>query len=183
GACGLIGGSGVYQHVVAAAIGFIEQPQAFHHEVLGTHGRGALGTAAFKIDFEVSGRPGQHLIDGFVAFHRAVGGVADLAIGEENFAQVLRPSSSDCIRSITFIWERLPRTRVSSGAARAIFSSTILSITRLIRDVASFRKNGFSSVSKMASCKPSLSLISVLLASRMMEAPAVEGRLFSFSAS
>ena len=98
--------------------------------------------------------------------------------------QLLRPISSDCTRSITFICARLPRTIPSDDEELDIFSSAILSMTRLILCVASRRKNGFSTKSSATwSCTASFSEISDFVARRMTEIPAVFFLPRSFSMS
>ena len=69
----------------------------------------------------------------------------------------------------------------SLEAAFAIFSSAILSMTFLMRWVASLRKKGFSTYSSTGSWVERRSLMSVLVASRMTATLEVEGRLLSFS--
>src|SRR6185437_3274168 len=92
--------------------------------------------------------------------------------------QLLRPISSDCTRSITFICTRLPRTMPSEDDDFDIFSKAILSMRRLMRCVASRRKNGFSTNSSAVwSCNESFSDMSDFVASRITEIEDVVDRL------
>ena len=179
--------------VAAVAIRFVEQAQAFHEEALGIQLGAGLGSFAIKVELEAAARPVKYLEHRWIAFQWAVGGVHDLALVEIDVALVVLPGQGqqaafaahfEGLHQIDHVHLRKAAAQHAVRRRRLghLFQCNFVD-TRLMRRVASFRKNGFSTKSSTGSCCERRSLMSVLVARMIAAKLAVAGRLRSFSMS
>src|SRR5262249_23598596 len=68
------------------ALGFVEQPEAFHEQALGIQAHRLLRGLALEVNLKVASGPAEHLEHGRVALQRAVGSVRHLAFAKIHFA-------------------------------------------------------------------------------------------------